>query len=106
MEGKVVGYRKQVGRYAFFSRDDFWYNGIAFDFDAEEAFTGVRDCRGRKLFVGDVVRCKAGGRDMTVRIMGMDNGEPRLCCHVTDMELVTANPVMLLSEAHFTGQVR
>jgi len=104
-DGKVVGYRKQVGRYEFFSRDDFWYNGTAFEFESEEAFTGAKDRRGRKLFVGDVVRGSWEGVERTVRIIAVEEGSPRLCCHRTELPLGVSEPMALLAESLYAGQV-
>jgi len=100
LEGKVVGYRKQVGRYEFFSRDDFWYNGTALEYDTEEAFTGLKDRRGRKLFVGDVVRSLIDGQERVLRVTSMDNGVPALCCHRSEAPVVPANILSLLADSY------
>lgn len=99
--GKVVGYRKQVGSYAFFSRDDFWYNGSELPFDLEQPYTGVKDRRGRKLFVGDVVRTEVDGHETTLLIRSMTDQTPRLCCSVTFKDTPLADPMLTLSRSLF-----
>jgi hypothetical protein len=100
---RIVGYRKQVGSYVFYSRDDFWYNGAEFDFEHEEPFTGLKDRRGRKLFVGDVVRCEAEGKELTLRIANMDNDGPHCCCHVTLRPIHSTDVRALLAGSQFIG---
>lgn len=100
LAGKVVGYRKQVGRYEFYSRDDFWYNGTVFDFDAEEVFTGLKDRRGKKLFVGDVVRSKIEGSDRVLRITSVEDGVPTLCCHHSEAPVGHGDLPSLLAESY------
>lgn len=100
IDGKVVGYRKQVGRYAFFSRDDFWYNGTPLEFESEEAFTGMKDRRGRKLFVGDVVRSLSEGTERVIRIIAVNEGLPSLCCHHSEAPIIPTDIYSLLAEAY------
>jgi hypothetical protein len=99
--GQIVGYRKHVGSYVFFSRDDFWYNGAPFHFETEDAFTLVKDRRGHKLFVGDVVRCMLDGTPKTLRIVAMGQNGPEFCCHISESKITAANPDALLTESHF-----
>ena len=98
---QVVGYRKQVGSYAFFSRDDFWYNGTPFHFETEDAFIGTKDRKGRKLFVGDVVKCTIDGSDKIVRIKDLDPLGPKLCCHITERNIPMEAPTLVLAASHF-----
>lgn len=100
-----MGYRKQVGRYEFYSRDDFWYNGTLLDFDAEEAFTGLKDRRGKKLFVGDVVRSKIDGSERVLRITSVEEGLPTLCCHSSESPVCHADLPSLLAESYHVSLV-
>jgi len=101
MDGKTVGYRKQVGRYAFYSRDDFWYNGTELPFESEDAFVGVKDRQGRKLFTGDVVRIHADGDEKVVRIQGLSDDVPTICCHITQAQIHLNDPLSVLTRGLF-----
>lgn len=100
-----MGYRKQVGSHAFFSRDDFWYNGTQLPFDHEEPYTGIKDRKGRKLFVGDVVRHGADGQAKTLRIADIQQGAVRLICHITERPLANDAPLSILAAGQFIGIV-
>lgn len=98
---KIVGFRKQVGSYAFYSRDDFWYNGTELPFETEETFVGVKDRKGRKLFAGDVVRINTDGGEKVVRIQEMINDVPSICCHITQVQISLNDPLALLARGLF-----
>jgi hypothetical protein len=98
---QVVGYRKQVGSYVFFSRDDFWYNGTPFHFETEDAFIDTKDRKGRKLFVGDVVKCTIDGSDKIVRIKAIGPLGPELCCHITERNIPVEAPTLVLAASYF-----
>jgi len=101
MDGRTVGYRKQVGRYAFYSRDDFWYNGTELPFEIEDAFAGVKDRQGRKLFAGDVVRIRTDGDEKVVRIQGLSDDVPAVCCHITQAPIPLNDPLAVLARGLF-----
>ena len=98
---QVVGYRKQVGSYIFFSRDDFWYNGTPFHFETEDAFIDTKDRKGRKLFVGDVVKCIIDGSEKIVRIKALGSRGPEMCCHITERNIPMEAPTAVLSASYF-----
>lgn len=106
LNGKVIGYRKQVGSYAFFSRDDFWYNGTELTFDHQQPYTGVKDRRGQKLFVGDVIRVEMNGDEKTLFIRSMVDDIPQLYCNITSAEVPAEDPFLTLSRSSFISVAR
>jgi hypothetical protein len=100
LHGKMIGYRKQVGSYAFFSRDDFWYNGTELNYDHQQPYTGVKDRRGQKLFVGDVIRVEMNGVEKTLLIRSMVDNVPQLSCNITSVEVPTEDPLLTISRSH------
>ncbi|MGB0933243.1 MAG: hypothetical protein ACPGU5_03115 [Lishizhenia sp.] len=59
----IVGYKKQMGNFMFYSKDLYGWNGKEIDFEFEDDFTGFKDKHDRKLFVEDIVVLTAYPQD-------------------------------------------
>lgn len=55
IENSIVGYKKQMGNFTFYSKDLYGWNGKAINFEFEDAFTGFKDKHDRRLFAEDIV---------------------------------------------------
>jgi len=59
IENTIVGYKKQMGNFTFYSKDLYGWSGKAINFEFEDEFTGYKDKHDRKLFTEDIVALTA-----------------------------------------------
>ncbi|MEM9694492.1 MAG: hypothetical protein AAGA56_18205 [Myxococcota bacterium] len=72
-EGKLVGYRQEVGRLTLYSRDGYAFSGRPIDHEQACAETTLRTREGRRVFHGDVVEVRLGpGAHPEERLITLD----------------------------------
>lgn len=69
---QVVGYKKVVGRYKFYSPDFYWWTGKAIDFTREEAVSSLTNNYGLPVFENDVVQITESGKPRYYHIQMRD----------------------------------
>lgn len=55
IDEKIVGYKKEMGNFSFFSKDLYGWSGTKIDFIYQDQYSGFKDKHDRKLFAEDIV---------------------------------------------------
>ena len=60
----IVGYAREIGRTRYYSKDQFWWNGVIIKHNQVDECIGLKDLNNRPLFEFDIIEYAIdGGRD-------------------------------------------
>jgi hypothetical protein len=52
---KIIGYKKQIGKSFFFSKDEYAWSGAGLEYTVEDKFTGFFDNNRRAIYAEDII---------------------------------------------------